>query len=142
MRIQRSARWSLILLGLFSMSPVLADSIINSAVNRLTSVEWFAFGGVGYAGVTSEGEADFKVVLAQPTQTALKAFEKLFAIGNPQAKSYALSGLKKLAPQRFRELLATTTNSTKTVEVMRGCILSHEPLREVAKQIDQGQFQF
>jgi len=51
--------------------------------------------------VTSKGEIDFKFVLAQPKPTALDAFERLYAIGNSQGKSYALSGLKKLAPERF-----------------------------------------
>jgi hypothetical protein len=111
-------------------------------VNRLSTVERFAFGGVGYAGETSKGETDSKFVLAQPKPTALNAFERLYAIGNPQGKSYALSGLKKLAPERFAELVATLAKSTEEVEVMRGCIVSHEPLPEVAKQIGQRKFRF
>lgn len=142
MRISRSATWSLILVVFFSISPVLADDTVDAAVNRLSVVEHFAFGGVGYAGVTSKGETDFKFVLAQPKPTALNAFETLYAIGNPQGKSYALSGLKKLAPQRFVELAAKSARSTEEVEVMRGCIVSHEPLPEVAKQIGQGKFRF
>jgi len=132
----------LILLVLFSTSPVLANANVDAAVNRLSTVERFAFGGVGYAGVTSKGEIDFKFVLAQPKPTALDAFERLYAIGNSQGKSYALSGLKKLAPERFAELVATLAMSAEEVEVMRGCIVSHKPLFEVAKQIGQGKFRF
>jgi len=142
MRIPRSATWALILLVLFSISPVLADDTVDAAVNRLSTVERFAFGGVGFAGVTSKGETDFKFVLAQPKPTALNAFERLYAIGNSQGKSYALSGLKKLAPERFAELVATLAKSTEEVEVMRGCIVSHELLPKVAKQIGQGKFRF
>jgi hypothetical protein len=143
MRISQSATWPLILLVLFSsISPVLADDTVDAAVNRLSTVERFAFGGVGYAGVTSKGETDFKFVLAQPKPTALNAFERLYAIGNPQGKSYALSGLKKLAPERFAKLVATFAKSTEEVEVMRGCIVSHESLPEVAKQIGRGKFLF
>ena len=141
MRIPRSAKWPFILLLLCSMSRALAGDTV-AAVNRLSTVERFAFGGVGYAGVTSKGETDFKFVFAQPKATALDAFERLYATGNPQGKSYALSGLKKLAPKRFAELVAALGQSTEKVEVMRGCIVSHEPLREVAKQIGQGKFQF
>jgi hypothetical protein len=132
----------LILLVLFSISPVLAEDTVDAAVNRLSTVQRFAFGGVGYAGVTSKGEADFKFVLAQSKPTALNAFERLYAISNPQGKSYALSGLKKLALERFAELVATLAKSTEEVDVMRGCIVSHEPLPAVAKQIDQGKFRF
>ena len=142
MRILRSAIWPFILLVLFRMSPVLADDTVNAAVNRLSIVERFAFGGVGYAGVTSKGETDFKLVLAQPKPTAVNAFERLYAIGNPQGKSYALSGLKKLAPERFAELVATLAKSTEEVEVMRGCIVSRERLPEVAKQVAKGNFRF
>ena len=127
---------------MFSIAPVLADDTVDAAVNRLSTIERFAFGGVGYAGVTSKGETDFKFVLALPKPTVLSAFERLYAVGNPQGKSYALSGLKKLAPERFAELVATLAKSTDEVEVMRGCIISHELLPEVAKQIGQGKFRF
>ena len=122
--------------------PVLANDSIDAAVNRLSTVERFAFGGVGFAGVTSIGEIDFKFILAQPRPTALNAFEKLYAIGNPQGKSYALAGLRKLEHQRFTELVAAWEKSTDEVEVMRGCIVSHEPLHEIAKQIGQAKFRF
>ena len=127
---------------LFCGSAVLADDPVKSAVKRLSNVEIFAFGGVGYAGLTSEGEIDFKLVLAQPQPVALTAFEKLYATGNPQGKSYALSGIKKLNPSRFKDLLASVGASTDEVEVERGCIVSHELLREVAKQIDRRKFRF
>jgi len=142
MPILRSAKWVLILLVLWSVSPVLADDAVDAALNRLSTVGQFAFGGVGYAGITSKGETDFKLVLAQPKPTALNTFERLWVIGNPQGRSYALSGLKKLAPERFAELTATLGRSTEKVEVMRGCMVSHEPLPEVAKQIGQGKFRF
>lgn len=63
------------------------DDSVDSAVKRLSNVEIFAFGGVGYGGVTSKGEIDFNLVLAQPPPIALTAFEKLYATGNPQEKS-------------------------------------------------------
>jgi hypothetical protein len=127
---------------LFCGTAASADKHIEAAVKRLGSVGTFAFGGVGYAGVTSKGEIDFKFVLSQPPPVALAAFEKLYADANPQGKSYALSGMKKLNPNRFKELLATLGASTDEVEVMRGCVISHESLREVAKQIDGGKFRF
>jgi len=142
MHISRLTRRLLVFLVLCGVTPLLANDSVDAAVNRLSTVEKFAFGGVGYAGVTSKGEIDFKFVLAQPQSTALSAFEKLYATGNTQGKSYALAGIKKLAPQRFKELAAAIAKSTDEVEVMRGCIVSHEALRDVAKQIDQGKFRF
>lgn len=127
---------------LCSVSPTLADHTVDAAVSRLSTVERFAFGGVGFAGVISKGETDFRLVLAQPKAIALSSFERLYTVGNPQGRSYALAGLKKLAPQRFTEFVAALGKSTEEVEVMRGCIVSHEPLQDIAKQIDQGKFRF
>jgi hypothetical protein len=135
------ARWIAVILLLCGVS-ARADEHVDAAVRRLASVGIFAFGGVGYAGGTSKGEIVFKLVFSQPPPVALAAFEKLYANGNPQGKSYALSGIKKLNPNRFKELLATAVASTDEVEVMRGCIISHESLREVAKQIASGKFRF
>jgi len=142
MRVLRSAKWLCVLFVFLNLSAVLADDAVDAAVKRLSSVGQFAFGGIGYAGVISKGEIDFKFILAQPTPTALNAFERLYTIGNAQGKSYALSGLKKLAPQRFTELVATLAKSSDEVEVMRGCVITHEPLPSVAKQIGKGKFRF
>ena len=117
-----------------------ADELLDAVVKRLASVNTFAFGPVGYAGVTSKGETDFKFVLSQSAPVALAAFEKLYANGNPQAKSYALAGIRNLNLNRYKELLAMAGAATDEVEVMRGCIITHEPLRKVAKEIDGGEF--
>ena len=119
-----------------------AGESFDAAVKRLATVGTFAFGGVGYAGKTSQGEIDFRIVLSQPGPVALAAFEKLYADGNPQAKSYALSGIRTLAPGRFKDLLAAAGASTVEVEGMRGCIVTHEPLGTVAEEIDRGEFSF
>jgi len=131
-----------VVLLLFCGVSAFADDSLDAALKRLSTVGQFAFGGVGYVGVTSKGEIDFKVVLSQPQSAALTAFEKLYATGDPQGKSYALSGIKKLNPSRFKELLASAQASTDEVEVMRACVISHELLRDVAKQIDLGKFRF
>jgi hypothetical protein len=120
---------------------VLANDSVDSAVKRLSVVEHFAFGPVGDGGETSEGESDFKLVILQRPGLALKAFEKLYATGNPQGRSYALAGIKILYPKRFKELVASAGASTDQVEVQRGCIVTNESLGDVAKQIDRGDFQ-
>ena len=119
-----------------------ADDHLDVVVKRLNSVGTFAFGGVGFTGVISKGEIDFKFVLSQPPPVALAAFEKLHAFGNPQAKPYALAGIRKLNLRRYGELLAAMGVSTDKVEVMRGCVITREPLQNVAKEINRGDFQF
>jgi hypothetical protein len=114
----------------------------DASAIRLSRTEVFAFGGIGVAGVTSHGEEDFRFILSHERSVALAAFEKLYANGNPQGKSYALSGIRKLSPSKFKQLLSDSKLATGDVTVMRGCIISHEPLGEVARQIDRGQFRF
>jgi hypothetical protein len=120
---------------------VLASEHLDAATKGLSTTEVFAFGGVGYAGVISQGEVDFKILLSQSSSDALAAFETLYATGNPHAKAYALSGIKKLNPGRFKVLLASSSTKDQ-VKVMRGCIVSRESLHDVAAQIDQHKFRF
>ena len=140
-RLSLLTRWVTIFLLLYGVTGR-ADDNLDVVVKRLDSVSTFAFGGVGFSGVISKGEIDFKFVLSQSAPVALAAFEKLYAQGNPQAKSYALAGIRKLNLKAYGELLAIAGASTDEVEVMRGCIITSEPLRTVAKEIDGGDFRF
>ena len=70
-------------------------------------------------------------ILSQPT--ALASFEKLYAEGNLQAKSYALAGFRELSPERFKELYASLPTSGGKVRAMSGCVITSETLRDVAE---------
>src|SRR6188474_195330 len=89
-----------------AQEPRLGKGRPDLTMKRLAAVDRFAFGGVGFAGVISEGETDLKFILSQPSPAALASLVRLYADGNPQAKAYALAGVKKLSRRRYRELLA------------------------------------
>jgi hypothetical protein len=127
----------LIAIMLFLTVPQTIQSDV--VVERLSKVEIFAFGPTGYAGVTSNGEKDFRTVLGG--SSALTNFEKLFAEGTIQAKSYALVGFYILNLTRFKELSRTMHDSKESVTVMKGCIVSHESFAHLLKQIDSGKHQ-
>jgi len=110
----------------------------DAVLDRLSKVERFAFGPTGYAGVTSTGEKDFRTVLGR--SSAVTDFEKLFAEGNKQAKSYALVGIRKLNPTRFKELARPLRDSKESVTTMEGCIISDEPFTSILKQIEAGKY--
>lgn len=110
----------------------------DAVLVRLAKVEQFAFGPTGYAGVISAGEKDFRTVLGR--SSAVTDFEKLFAEGNIQAKSYALVGIQKLNPTRFKDLARPLRNSKERVTTMEGCIISDEPFSYILKQIDAGKY--
>ncbi|HEY8996264.1 MAG TPA: hypothetical protein VIM60_00115 [Edaphobacter sp.] len=133
-----------LLLGAISLlaigNSLAAEPLVRTrvTVQHLAKVHQFAIGGVGFAGQTSPGEKDFRVILQDAEAAA--AFDDLFAHGNNEAKAYALLGLHQLNPSRFQELYASLSNSGEELETMQGCIISKAKLKEVARQISEGGF--
>jgi hypothetical protein len=109
-------------------------------LQRISNARVFAFGGIGYAGTTSEGEKDFRIIMSLPTNEAIIAFETLSATGNAQAKSYALAGMRKLDKTRFDVMLTAVRASELKVQTENGCIVSQRPLREVAIDLKSGKY--
>jgi len=110
------------------------------AMQRIENANVFAFGGIGYAGVTSQGENDFRVILSQPASVAEADFERIYTSGNSEAKSYALAGIRELDRARFKELLESLRGSNEKVVTMEGCIVEDRPLLRVAQDINSGQY--
>jgi hypothetical protein len=133
----------------FFVTQILATVIVTVAIahagdsddpvlGRLAKVGRFAFGGTGFAGVISRGERDFRRIQVRPSAEA--DFEKLLAVGNPQAKAYALVGLRHLDTKRFKQLSASLRGSTEEVVTQHGCIVSQESFGTILKNIDAGAF--
>src|SRR5258708_18440904 len=81
---------------------------------------------------------DYRVILARPS--ALLDFEKLFAMGNAQGKSYALMGIRTLDPARFKQISRPLRGSTEDVVTQSGCIVYHESRGTILKRIDAGSY--
>ena len=123
---------------LVAVGIVQAGESIDAIFNRLVKVDRFAFGPTGYAGVISQGEKDYRSVLSRPS--AIADFERLYSMDNPQAKSYALVGIGKLSPGRFKELSDSLRNSRDEVLTQSGCIVYHESFAAILKRIEAGQY--
>ena len=76
-----------------------AVGAVAAPIDQLRSVAYFAFGGVGVAGTTSQGEVAFRQILQGPA--ANEKFLRLLETGNPQGKCYALVGLRATDMKRF-----------------------------------------
>ena len=63
-------------------------------------------------------------------------FERLFFTGSPQAKSYALVGIRTTNPHRFKDLASSLRSSKESVSTEGGCIISHETIGGVLKRIE------
>ena len=107
-------------------------------IQRITHTKVFAFGGIGFAGQISEGENDFDFILKLPT--AITIFETIYATGTPEAKSYALVGIRQVNKQRFNELFRSLRGSQEQVETEKGCIVERRSLADVVKEINSGRF--
>jgi hypothetical protein len=115
-----------------------AQTPSDPVFSRLTNVDHFAFGGVGFAGTTSQGEKDYLVLRTRPAARA--DFERLFAVGNMQAKCYALVALRELEPAKFTELSLGLRKSKDKVRTMSGCIVYEQALASVVARVQAGVF--
>ena len=134
-----SCRWIAIALALMLLSTS-ANSLAQSdkaqgAAERIRRVQIYAFGGVGYAGRTSQGELDYRAIMAERPERALKLFETVFAEGNGQAKSYALRAIHKLDPAKFKALSDSIRTSEDNVMTMHGCLVGTTNLEDVTREI-------
>jgi len=71
------------------------------AWQQVATAKYFAFGGIGFAGITTESEIGFRAILA--SGTAASDFRRLLKSGNPQGRCYALVGLRLTDRPAFEE---------------------------------------
>jgi hypothetical protein len=115
-----------------------AASSENSAVRDLAAAKSLAFGGVGAAGLMSEGERNLRAVLdwldaSQQLQAAL-------AHATPAATLYILVGLRRCDRAAYQKVFDSLPRSNDDVEVVRGCMISKEPFRQLLSEVQDGRF--
>ena len=115
-----------------------ATSSENSAVRDLAVAKSLAFGGVGVAGLMSEGERNLRAVLDRPD--ASQQLQAAFAHATPAGKLYILVGLRRCDRAAYQKVFESLARSNDDVEVMRGCMISEEPFRQVLSQVQDGRF--
>ncbi len=123
-----------------SCNAAIAQDTLPAAVQRLSKVGVFAFGGVGFIGKTSQGELDFRIVESQSPEVAAENFEKIFANGDDAAKIYALIGLRQFNKNRSNELFQSLEHSQEKVYTMRGCIMGPQSLADIVKAVHSGSY--
>ena len=128
----------IILLLAFSMIAAHAEMIDDRTLVRLAHVEIFAFGGIGRAGVITQGEKDYKEILLRPT--ALADFQKLFQTGNPQAKCYALVGIRAIKSKISMEFPTSVRLDKLEVMTESGCFATHKSLASMLIEIEVGKY--
>jgi len=117
---------------------VVANSSENSAARDLTAAKSLAFGGVGVAGLMSEGERNLRAVLERPD--ASRQLQAALAHATPAGTLYILVGLRRCDRAAYQKAFDSLAHFSDEIEVVRGCMISKEPFRQVLSQIQDGRF--
>ena len=110
----------------------------NSAVRDLAAAKSLAFGGVGVAGLMSEGERNLRAVLARPD--ASQQLQATLARATPAGTLYILVGLRRCDRVAYQKVFDSMARPSDDVEVVRGCMISKEPFRQILSQVQDGRF--
>jgi len=116
----------------------LATASENSSVHDLAAAKSFAFGGVGVAGLMSEGERNLRAVLELPD--ASQQLQAALAHATPAGELYVLVGLRKCDRAAYQKVSGSLAVPNDNVEVARGCMISKEPFRRLLSEIQEGRF--
>jgi hypothetical protein len=110
----------------------------DSAVRDLAAAKSVAFGGVGVAGLMSEGERNLRAVLERPD--ASQQLQAALAHATPAGTLYILVGLRRCDRAASQKVFDSLARPSDDVEVVRGCMISKEPFRQLLSQIQDGRF--
>jgi len=110
----------------------------NSAIRDLAAAKSLAFGGVGVAGLMSEGERNLRSVLDRPD--ASQQLQAALTHATPAGTLYILVGLRRCDRAAYQKVSDSLARPGNDVEVVRGCMISKEPFRQVLLQVQDGRF--
>ena len=131
---------SAILAGIMLAQSIVSMTVASetSAAHNLATAKSFAFGGVGVAGIMSEGERNLRAVLQQPD--ASQQLQSALPEATPAGKLYILVGLRRCDRAAYQKISDSLAVPTDKVEVARGCMISREPFRQLLSEIQDGRF--
>ena len=115
-----------------------ATSSENSAGRDLAAAKSLAFGEVGVAGLMSEGERNLRSVLERAD--ASQQLQAALAHATPAGTLYILVGLRRCDRAAYQQVVDSVVRPSDDVEVVRGCMISKEPFRQLFSQIQDGRF--
>jgi hypothetical protein len=106
-----------------------------SPYDTVKSAQWFAIGGIGITGVTSQEELAFRKIHAAPD--AAPQLRKLLSEGTPAGKMYALFGLKQLDAPDYETVVKPFRESKTPVRRIQGCIVSMATTADIVQWIER-----
>ena len=125
-------------LSLMVIASAVAGAEDTSAYNKLRSASQFAAGPVGFAGVTSDGEAALHDLLSRPDASA--DLRKLLSEATLEGQLYALWGLAVAGDADFSQLSEKYATDGTEVNTMNGCVGGREAVSAIVKRIRDGKY--
>jgi hypothetical protein len=110
----------------------------NLAARDLAMAKSFAFGGIGVAGLMSQGERNLRTVLESPD--ASQQLQAALTHATPAGELYILVGLRRCDRAAYQKIFGSLSRPNDDVEVARGCMISREPFRQLLSEVHDGRF--
>lgn len=110
----------------------------SGADKALRKTATFALGGVGFAGVMSDGERTLREILKEAD--AVTRLESVLPSASAAGQLYALLGLRLRDRAAYQRALEKYRAHDANVPTMRGCIMQRESFRKLAEQIERGEY--
>jgi hypothetical protein len=110
----------------------------NSAARDVAAAKSFAFGGIGVAGLMSEGERNLRAVLERPDASQQLQIAPSYA--TLAGKLYILVALRRCDRAAYQKVFDSLARPNDDVEVARGCMISREPFRQLLSEVQDGRF--
>jgi len=107
------------------------------AWQTLRSVDVFAFGPVGFAGETSEGELAMRILLRYPN--AVSIFQLVASQSTPEGRLYALVALRSIDHDAYREALTKLTRNQK-ISLQATCVRGKESVSAIIANLEAGKY--
>jgi hypothetical protein len=110
----------------------------ENPAHDLAAAKSFAFGGVGVAGIMSEGERNLRAVLQHSDVS--QQLQAAFPHATPAGQLYILVGLRRCDRAAYEKISSSVAASSDTVEVAHGCMISRETFRQLLSEVRDGRF--
>ena len=126
--------------ALFGLASLLigAAPMRAAAETALRETTTFALGGVGFAGIMSEGERTLREILKEAD--AATRLESVLPNASAAGQLYALLGLRLRDRAAYQRALEKYRANDANVQTMRGCIMQRESFRKLVEQIERGDY--
>jgi len=111
---------------------------VCGAAEEKSPVRVFAFGGVGFAGITNEGEYRFGEAVR--SENPKEAFHEWYEEGKNEDKAYCMVGFYYFDREHYDELKKQYRGKGILIHKMDGCIAETITLDSLITQIEMERF--